>query len=309
MEEIVKRMMAERKVTNFAGILAGVPPSESVKEPMTPDVVFGASDFYDLCPVEEVLCSVHGITRSEVDTVAGRFLRSKGSAFHLLMQNDWFGRPMRETRRWGGGSLSFDREWLDPTDVFRGWWRCSDPRCDRAREPIKGKGNGHRTWIPMPGECPVCGNPHLIYKEPAHEKDGFKTHSDGGLMMGSMFHLELKTVGHWKFRGNRSFKGVRDEPSPGHVIQCILNMHTAGLRKSLLVYWDRSEDKLQEAFATHVVVYDEGVVRQARDKAEATREGLKAGAPPAGFAKCDDPSCSRARSCAARKHCPAIARS
>jgi hypothetical protein len=310
MEEVVARIMAERKARDFVGILAGLAPSESVRGPMTPDVVFGASDFYDMCPVEEVLCSVHGIVRVEKGTIENRFLRTKGAAFHRMLQDDFFGRPVRETRRWQGGTLSFDVEYLDPHPTFLGWWRCPTDGCPHRApsNPIRGEGGDFRSWIPMPDACPVCGSKILLYREPVHERDGFRTHSDGGLLVGSLFHLELKTSGWWKFNGTSKWDGTRDKPDEAHVVQCILNMHTTGLRRSLLVYWNRVTDNMKEAFATHVVEYDEGVIRGARAKAEATREGIKTGVIPTGFAKCDGPSCPRARSCAAKAHCPVVAR-
>jgi len=194
--------------------------------------------------------------------------------------------------------------------MFLGWWKCEG--CARVEAGTLDDGSGGRaiakgvnSWISRPLKCPKCGWGEFTYFEPVHVREGFKSHSDGGIWWkGKVYHLEFKSTN--KF----NFGRICTAPMPEHLVQVALNQLTSGAEQSLLVYVCYDDPVWKNAVKTYEVQRDEDFIRKQLFKARQIREWIgegRKGLPKGGgicLAASVPAACPRAKGCAVAEHCP-----
>lgn len=314
MDEIVRAMMEEKDAARqqkqvveepldfYAMVKAGNRVTR-VTPPIDEGSKFSTYDFNDLCPWEEVLCSINGITRRESMTAVRAMPLRLGHMYHGMIQNDMFPNQEIRIRERKAGSRA-RTEVIGGGSIWLGWWKC-----EWCSAVTKGEGPmPYDTWIPKPLVCPVCDvNSTFRFEEPEHERGMFLSHSDGGVLWnGDKIHVELKSCSGENFHGTYSGSGLKRRPDENHVIQTYINQYTSRIRRSIIVYMNKAAKSGSEMFATHTVLYNEEVVRQLNIKAQAILQGIRYKALPRGddWRACGDCDDDRAKACAAREFCP-----
>lgn len=312
MDDIARMVVEGREATkaveaapDFYEIVKAGCKRISISPPIAEGDKFSTYNFESLCPWEEVLCAVHGVSRKEVITPARMMPLRIGSAYHHMIQNDFFPNQEIRTRIRTAGSRT-DVVVVGEGSVWLGWWKCCN--CGSV---IKGPPGNHPydDWITKPLACQECeSSSKFDFEEPECSRGMFMSHSDGGILfLGDKWHVELKTCSHDNFVGRFGI-GYMKRPSEEHVTQVMLNQYTTGIRKSMLVYIDKGADSPAHMFATHVVIYDETRIKRLIVKAKAILEGVRYKALPRGeeWRTCRGADATRAKTCPVADRCPVV---
>jgi hypothetical protein len=286
-------------MVDFADCLASSATRTRITKPIRADSLLGTYDFGKMCAWEEILCARHGVTRTRQETAKDRWTFGIGKAYHYMLQNEMFVAPGTSTTTRDENGLRLEVS-SSREPLFLGWWKCEG--CARVEA---GVGEGVASWIHRPLECPKCGWDEFSYFEPDHRREGFRSHSDGGILWnGKVYHLEFKATNAFNFRK------VYATPMPEHLVQVALNKFTSGAEQSLLVYLNYEEPVWKKAVVTHEVKRDEDFIRKQLFKARQIREWIgdkRSGLPKRGGVCLAAPvpaDCPRAKKCAVAEHCP-----
>ena len=251
-----------------------------VVPPLKPGEWIRASGLAGVCPREEVLCSLHDISRAGVVDVDLDLIFEHGHALHWVLQNHIL-------PRYAG--------------LFRGQWSCL--KCGHTVGSVVPGVPLMETLVARPTVCPICGP----QKEPAEwlyreilftdEEAGLQGHPDGYLALSGHDGLgifEAKTI------SEKGFSGVRDNPLLDHVIQMHTYFGLTGLRWGRILYWCKGKNG-RPALKEHFVPRNEELVGRTRTMAMSIHIGVETGAVPARL--CPSENCARALACAVRGQC------
>ena len=243
------------------------------KPPLTNTSYIRASSVPNLCPREEVLCAIEGITRPD-DVDAGLNLTFlHGTALHWAVQNQLLG----------------------PMGILYGTWKCE--RC-LALYGAQREGRAEDWAVAMPKEC-ACGAREFTYKEASFVDHDLRMtgHSDGFLVipgLPGMGILEVKSI------GSRYAKEIKVAPQIAHMIQAHVYMMFTGFRWAKILYWQKGESGLG-SLVEHHVDRDEETIRRVQDAIRSIWAGVALKTLPERV--CATDSCAKAKACPVSTKC------
>jgi hypothetical protein len=233
-----------------------------------------ASSFPEICPREEVLCSIQKVGRKREVSADLALIFEHGKALHNQLQNSV----------------------LPAISLLLGNWSClrCGAHCGRKTdEPVE-------QWaVPRPERCTHCEGTQFHYHECRLESREYQIqgHPDGFLRipgLPGLGILEAKSIsskGAWE---------VRNVPNLNHVIQAHIYMWLAGLQWAKVLYWDKGSHGLN-ALVEHTIECDDETVDRIKTTLRELWAGIRTGSLPERV--CADADAPRARSCAVRKPC------
>jgi hypothetical protein len=270
-------LLSETSVRTGSGSLVEIIEKQFAREgkkpPLTNTSYVRASSVPNLCPREEVLCALEGITRPD-DVDAGLNLTFlHGTALHWAVQNQLLG----------------------PMGVLYGTWKCE--RCT-ALYGEQREGRAEDWAVPMPKEC-KCGAREFTYKEASFVDHDLRMtgHSDGFLVipgLPGMGILEVKSI------GSRYAKEIKVAPQIAHMIQAHVYMMFTGFRWAKILYWQKGEAGLG-SLVEHHIDRDEETIRRVQDTIRSIWAGVALKTLPERI--CATDSCSKAKACPVSTKC------
>jgi len=236
-----------------------------------------------ICPREEVLCAVHGVSRKDnlgADTLL-TFLH--GTSLHWGLQNHA----------------------LPELGVLYGQWKCLD--CGTTHGGVEKGVPISETVVLRPNACAKCGNASkgggdvaFQYVEHHFINDTFlvRGHPDGFLALPGLPGLGILEA---KSIGGRNAWEVKQAPHYGHVIQAQAYMWLSGLKWAVIFYWAKGEQGIERSLAEHFIEYDEETIVNLKRLLTSIPDGIRSGILPERV--CVTDSCTRANKCSAVKKC------
>lgn len=233
------------------------------------------SSFADMCPREEVLCSLEKHIRSRKIETDLNLIFAHGSALHWALQN----------------------KILPDADVLVGVWRCIGCAKDygsATREvPIA------QTAVRRPAKCDGCGSEEFLYREQQFISREYMIggHPDGFLVVPGMPGVgivECKSI------SSRGAWEVRNVPNISHAIQAQLYMWLTDIKWAKILYWDKGAFGMG-CLIEHTIERDDETIEQAQKTIRSIRNGIASGLLPDRV--CENASCPRASKCEVRGPC------
>jgi len=234
--------------------------------PLNKESYVRVSALADLCPREEVLCSVNKVTREETVEPDLSMIFAHGTALHWVLQN----------------------QVLPKVGILIGVWKCFG--CGKAHGQLIGD-NDLSALVLRPDRCNECGTAEFTYVEQHFINKEFRItgHPDGFLVIPGLPGkgiIEAKSIGQaWK---------VKQTPQMDHVIQAQCYLWLTGLKWAKILYWEKGGHGLS-ALTEHHVERDEDTLVEIKKALTYIWNGIDGGALPERI--CADKGCPRAKGC------------
>jgi hypothetical protein len=255
------------------------------KPPLTADDYLRMSSIADICPREEVICSVDGIVRKKTYNADTLLTFNHGHGIHHALQ----------------------QLVLPDIGVLMGKWRCETCKAIYgAKEEGKPLCD---TVVPKPQECDHCDGEvfdekvgvsyEFAYQEMYFLNEKFRVggHCDGFLRIPGLPGIgvfEGKSIsprGAWE---------IRHVPKFNHVVQTQGYMWLTDVKWAIVLYWDKGAYGLK-ALTEHFVARDYDTIKALQDTITSIWAGVKGGALPERI--CQSADCERAGECKVVKPC------
>jgi hypothetical protein len=232
------------------------------------------SSFAALCPREEVLRSLHSITKSDEVEPDLNLIFAHGSGLHYTLQNNV----------------------LPVLDVLYGQWTCLGCGfvygADKTKPFVE-------AICKRPVKCEKCGSLEFLFKENffTDEQYHLTGHPDGFLKLPQyegMGVLEAKSIsprGAWE---------VKSCPKMDHVIQSQIYCWMTGFKWSQILYWDKGTNGTAGLIEHHVERDDE-TIEQVLETVKSIWSGIGSKSLPDRVCATND--CPRAEVCPVRDRC------
>lgn len=263
--------------TNLKTLIQQRLKSSSPILPLTETSFLRASGFAEICPREEVLCSIKKVERTKKVDSDLELIFEHGKGIHARLQNSI----------------------LPKLGVLLGCWVCL--MC-RNKIGEKQEGVPVEKWaVKRPNSCPKCGADaeEFLYEEQHFESPEFHIggHPDGFLLLPGMSGLgiiEAKSIGAggaWQ---------IKNTPKLDHAIQAHIYMWLCNLSWAKILYWDKSGNGVS-ALTEHTLEKDEETIDTIKKTVVEIWDGLKTGALPARI--CATAEAPRACACLVASPC------
>ena len=272
LERIFKLVAASKSLIGL--MESGLEDTRKVS-PRKPEDFVRISGLSKMCPREEVICSLEGLSREETIDPELNLIFIHGHALHWALQNLILG----------------------PLGVLLGAWRCQS--CGKLyRHSEEGVDDTESvSFTPRPEKCSCSEDANFIYHEQWLKNSEYRVsgHPDGFLMLPNRTGygvFEAKSIGQlWK---------VKNAPQLDHVIQVQCYMWLTGLQWSVILYWHKS-GKGFDSFIEHFVERDEDTITQIKSVLLDLQYGLKDGKLPKRI--CVNDWCDKAKDCPVKTKC------
>ncbi len=263
--------------TSLKKILQGNMASVETVAFLTAESWVRASSFPDLCPREEVLCSIRKVERKREISSDLALILEHGKALHHQLQNSI----------------------LPSVGMLYGEWSCLRCGLRHGKKPEGPDRHAVTTWaIVRPERC-SCGSSRFQYYETLFESLEYKIqgHPDGFLYihgMPGLGILEAKSIsqrGAWE---------VRNTANLSHVIQAHIYMWLSDLKWAKVVYWDKGSPGMS-ALLEHTIEREDDVLDRIKKTLSELWAGIKTGRLPDRI--CQRPDAPRACKCVVQAPC------
>lgn len=252
---------------------------------------------YDVCPMEEALCSIHSVVRdSKKVHPALKAIFTMGTGIHTALQDHLLAPYLVGAWRCNGCSKLYRHE--DGDVLIRRPKRCTSKKCPNSN------------W-----EEDVVNNWHLpgfsyIEREIKHSQPHLVCHVDGLISMDttadvvniadpSLEVLEIKSS------GSKSWDSLykSGEPVPAHMYQLQMYMGLLGVKRGRLLYVNKGGYTMGNMFLEFEVVLDPEEHEQRMQRLHALHLAAAKSDPRGLYRACDSEECARSKACAVSGLC------
>jgi hypothetical protein len=244
-----------------------------------------SSGFAEMCPREEVICSINKVERHRKIGAPLMLTFEHGHGLHFSLQNHI----------------------LPNIGIMLGEWKCLG--CDKTYghmtgpATVWGESNGVGTDMSQlakrPESCDSCGHKEFFYQEQflINEEHRVTGHPDGFIEMKGAPGIgifEAKSI------NADGFIKVHNTPSYSHVVQVHLYMWMCDLKWAQILYWNK-EGVGVRALKEHHIERDEEVIDVIKSELKSLWSGISTGKLPTRI--CEYSDCPRAKKCAVATQC------
>lgn len=232
-----------------------------------------ASGLSEICPREEVLCSLDKVPRQKKISSDLKMIFEHGKALHNQLQNSV----------------------LPQIGVILGSWSCTE--CGQ-RFGTKTDGPVDSWAVKRPDRC-SCSSTSFLYHEVFYGNKEYRIggHPDGFLSIAGLEGLgilEAKSIspnGAWE---------IKNVPKLEHAIQAQIYMWLTGLTWTKILYWDKGTNGMN-ALTEHTMERDEETIETIKGLVREIQEGMAGGPLPERI--CVSKEAPRACTCAVAGPC------
>jgi hypothetical protein len=274
-------MVASRVAKSKPPIIAAIVDRFATKRevpPLAPGDYIRISSLSSMCAREEILRSLHGVTRYDNVEPDLNLIFAHGSGLHYTLQNNilpvldmLYGRwtCLSCGQHYGGSALSLEKDVsLESLVVLR------------------------------PDKC-ACGGLEFLYRELHYSSAQYRLtgHPDGFIRipqydgLGVLEAKSISTKGAWE---------VRSCPRMDHVVQAQMYLWVTGLNWAQILYWDKGTNGTA-GLVEHHIERDDETIEQVLSLIRSIWEGIASKALPDRI--CMASACPRAVKCSVTSKC------
>jgi hypothetical protein len=279
----------EKRSADFVEEILGGEGRKREKPPLKADDWIRVHDFGRMCPREEAICSILGVTRYRIDLPKMLFTFNMGSSLGDMFRD----------------------EWLGPKGYLIGSWMCKN--CGKGFGKVyqsdynRLKGNGYR--VKFPQKCDQCGLDRFSYTEEMVCNQDYRIagHPDTFLIFNNEnFVGEIKTARSLGY--NKLMKSPKKEGSVDntYLIQLKIYLWITGYSKGKMIYINKDATPFKGfdnyLWMIDVCHNDKFIDNRVKRWIDSLRKSIRSGVVP-GREICTSRSDARAKDCNVAEDC------
>lgn len=232
------------------------------------------SSFANLCPREEVICSIYDVTRKDNVAADLALTFANGTALHWALQN----------------------QLLPQTDAILGRWTCLGCGLPTGQSD---EFTSLTQLVRRPEVCSQCKSSEFLYREFVVRNEEFRIqgHPDAFLQLPGMPGIGILEAKSISIR--RSFE-IKQVPQMDHMIQAQIYMWLTGRPWGKILYWIKGIFGM-EALVEHHAEKDDDTIAQVKNTIRSIWDGVESGKLPTRI--CATSDCPRAQTCQVVERC------